>query len=872
MKYIFFFTVFLFCLSSIAQNLEFRGKILDNDSIPIPGASILLKKNQTIIAYGYTNESGEYSFSVTRGDIQGVILEVNSLGSKIQIRKIFLDDTIVYENDFVLENEVEFLSTVVIESDKKIDLKRDTIVYKVSSFTDKTERTVEDVLKKIPGIEIDNNGNIKAQGQNIQKILIEGDDLADSNYKIISQNLDAQVLDKVEVINNYDENPVLKQFLSSEGVVLNLKLQEKVKSVIFGSAEAGAGTQERYMVELNLGLIRPEIKLLNLGNTNNIGKTAGDQLNNYIFGQSGFNDFNEDIVFENVAPVDLNGSSIMIDDMFYIENKTISNSLLLNKTIKEKTKIRSSLIFYDELLQKESLSTFGYFVQPKSITYSEENSFTFNNINFKNDLEISHSFSDNDYLNFKNEFQILNEDVGNLLIFNNTESINQILDDRNIDFESNLRYTRKIKKGAAIFYLYLGSKNLDQGLHIFPSTFAEVPETEKPAFKSQNEATLNYNGFQSNFVFKRNRLSYSFTGNLMYLSETLNFHSKPEKDQKGLPEEPFTGDNHVKSFNYNVKIKAEYHLSKSTKLNGKTEIDHINYIRRKKTDFLVVNPSLSFSTRTKLGNFSLSYSNYSELPRLINFIRGSLVKNYRSLYSGTEEIDLINSNRYSLAYTFSRPEKRILLTSSISYIDYNNQITHVNYLSEDLNVFQSQYVSGQNLLLFNSGFTTFVDKLNTTFKVGFTHSFFKNPAIINNREVLIENSSGSFYLRGTSYFRGLYNFKFSLASNFTRGEILGNEVNKRFYNFNLENVFKFSDRFFGNFKNEIFLIDSELYESSAVNFEYRPERSDWVYGLRAQNILNTQKYVFTNISNFQQSETIFKAIPAYFLMYAKVRF
>lgn len=861
------------CFGSVAQTVDFTGSISTSANVPVSGASLVIKSGDNILAFGYSNEEGRYSISIERNDLEEVVLQVSSLGSEQQSILIRLTGEDKHENDFTLEDKVESLSTVVISSDKKIDLKRDTIVYKVSRFTDKTERTVEDVLKNIPGIEIDENGNIKAQGQNIQKILIEGDDLADSNYKIISQNLDAQVLDKVEVISNYDENPVLKQFLSSNAVVLNLKLQEKAKSVIFGNLEAGAGTENRYFGDLSLGLIRPEVKFLNLGNVNNIGKTAGDQLNNYIFGQKGFNDFDEDFETDNKAPVYLVGSSIIIDDKFYVENRSIANNLLLNKTIKEKTKLRSSLYFYDEYSEKENLSIFQYFIEPKDILFTEKNYFAFDNLNFSNDIEISHTFSEDGFLNFKNNFRVLNENVQNLVLFNNEERIDQQLKDRNIDLESNLKYTRKIKGGAAIFYLYLGSKNLQQDFVISPDTFSTETVTSDNVLHSRNKSNVNYQGLQGSLVFKKNRLSYSFAGNLMHSSEELDFRAVSREGPKETIKESMSGNNDADSYNAAVRTKAKYQLSNRTNMNANVEAVYVNYeMNRVKEDFLLLNPDVSFATKTSFGNIRLTYSYLSELPRLYNFTDSYVVRSYRNLYLGTDELEPIRRQRYSLNYTFSRPEKRILFTSSISYTDYYNQLTTQNQLSRDLNISQALYTSGQNFLLFNSGFTTYVDELKNTLKIGLTHTVFENPAIINYEELLIQNQSSNLYFRGTSYFRGIYNFKFSATYGITRGEIQGNEVINDRYNFRLENIFRINNKIFANIENEIFIINSELYESSTANLEYRPRESDWVFGLRAQNLFNTEDYVFANVSDYQQSEIVFKAVPRYVLLYGKIRF
>ncbi|WP_424493548.1 hypothetical protein [Salinimicrobium sp. GXAS 041] len=861
----------LWCTSSMAQTLQFTGSVVNQTDAPLTGASIMLLENERILGYDHADDLGRYSIVVEKRNLREVRLEVKSMSVKNQAKTISLSEQVVYKTDFRLEEEIQMLSTVVISPDKKIELKKDTVVYKVSRFINETERTVEDVLQNIPGIEIDENGNIKAHGQNIQKILIEGDDLANSNYKVISQNLDAQVLDKVEVISNYDENPVLKQFLSSNAKVLNLKLKEDAKSVIFGNIEAGAGIDNRYLTDVNLGLIRPEIKFLDLGKINNTGKTAGDQLNDYIFGQQGFHDFNQNFKIKNDPPVYLTGSSIMLKDRFYVENNRLANNLLLNKTLKEKTKLRASLFVYKDLFEKEYSGVYEYFIEPENILFTERNTFHIDNRNFSNDIEFSHSLSKNDFVNFRNSLHMRNDWTQNRIIFNNQEVIDQHLKDRNVDLETNLKYTRKLEGGAAVFYLYFGSKNLEQNLSISPNTI-ENEQTTGSVLQSYNETKIEYQGFQTDLIFKKKRLSYSFSGGIRNFSEALNFKLGAGGNRPGSIDS-LSKQNKAVNLASNIKFKSDYQISPATNFNMSIDAVHTHYDKNGKTkNFLFVNSDAKFSTRTKIGNFRLGYSYESEIPRLRYFIDNYLVLNYRMLRTGAREVEEIYKHRYAAGYTFSRPEKRILFTITVSYTAFENQLVTNSYLSRDLNVSRFTYQDGQNFLLFNSGFTTYVDKLHTTVKLGLTHTLFENPSVINNRELVISNQMSSIYIRGTSYFKGAYNFKFSATGSINKGRIQGNEVSNRRYNAELENILRISNRFFGNFKNEFFLIESELYESSTVGMEYRPIQSDWVFGLRSQNIFNTKEYVFANVTDYQQTNLIYKAVPRYFLCYAKVRF
>ena len=194
---------------------------------------------------------------------------------------------------FVLEEKTEYLKEVVIEANQKIRINRDTTTIKVASFGNKTEQTVEDILKKLPGIEVQKDGSIKAHGKTIDKLLIEGDDLFDKNYKLLTKNLDAKSLDAVQIIDDFEDNPILKGMNNSDKVALNLKLKKDKQNIWFGNIMAGAGivSENRWKEGINLGLLKKKIKLFYLADYNNSGEKATDQVSksineNNLFGEN----------------------------------------------------------------------------------------------------------------------------------------------------------------------------------------------------------------------------------------------------------------------------------------------------------------------------------------------------------------------------------------------------------------------------------------------------------------------------------------------------------------------------------------------------------------------------------------------------------
>ena len=142
---------------------------------------------------------------------------------------------------------------------------------------------------------------------------------------------------------------------------------------------------------------------------------------------------------------------------------------------------------------------------------------------------------------------------------------------------------------------------------------------------------------------------------------------------------------------------------------------------------------------------------------------------------------------------------------------------------------------------------------------------------MNDQFSLIKNESQNLYLRGTTYFKGNYDFYFQLNYMRNSGEIEENSTNIENYSASFENVLRINDKLFLNLKNELFLVDDQFFESSLINAEYRPKQSNWTFGFNAQNLFNTQYYRFQNVNNFERSELRYKSVARFILAYAKWR-
>jgi hypothetical protein len=151
-------------------------------------------------------------------------------------------------------------------------MKGDTLTYKTDAFTTGTERKLEDVLEKLPGFQVDENGDVKVQGKNVDKVLVDGKPFFDGNTKLATKNLPANAVDRVQVLKNFNEVGPMRGMDTNETLALNIELKDGKKNMVFGDLSAGVGPQERYLGHANTFYYAPKLNLNLIGGSNNVGE------------------------------------------------------------------------------------------------------------------------------------------------------------------------------------------------------------------------------------------------------------------------------------------------------------------------------------------------------------------------------------------------------------------------------------------------------------------------------------------------------------------------------------------------------------------------------------------------------------------------
>ncbi|HSD14668.1 MAG TPA: carboxypeptidase regulatory-like domain-containing protein, partial [Flavobacterium sp.] len=274
MKNIFLVVTLFVSTFVFSQDVKFEGVIKDTTGVALEMANIMAVNQATKAMDGYsiTNEKGRFQISLspnTTYDIKVSYVGFQPYETTIKTGTQNIVKTIVLKEGTMLK-ELE------IVKEMPVSISGDTIIYNSDSFRNGTERKLEDVLKKLPGVEVNKDGEIQVEGKKVEKIMVEGKDFFDGDTKIATKNIPADALDKIQVLRNYNEVSNLKGLENNEeNVAINIKLKEGKKNFWFGDMTAGIGVgheEDRHIVNPKLFYYNPKYSVNVIGNFNNIGE------------------------------------------------------------------------------------------------------------------------------------------------------------------------------------------------------------------------------------------------------------------------------------------------------------------------------------------------------------------------------------------------------------------------------------------------------------------------------------------------------------------------------------------------------------------------------------------------------------------------
>jgi hypothetical protein len=529
MNKIYFSLFFLIFISvAMAQNtFTIKGKIADeNQKNPLESATVYItsQKDSTVIDYTISSKNGTFEFK-TRKSTQPFFLKVSFLGYQNLTRE-FPSITSDIDLGLLLLKELDTnLDEVVLKAEAPpIRIKNDTLEFDAASFKVGPDANVEKLLKQLPGVEITPEGKITVNGKEVNQILVNGKPFFGKDGKIATQNLPAEIIEKIQVVDTKTKEEELSgDSATSENKTINLTIQEDKNKGFFGKVMGGYGSDERYESSLLLNSFKGEQKLSVLASSNNIN-SVGFSMNEIFDNMGGGR--NTSVYYNDNGTFGINGMSFGGGTGI-----TASNLIGINYVDKWKEKVDFSSNYYFNNAETDNVNrTERTNLLPTGTTFTESESTSSRLSNAHNvglDFEIkidslstisfTPKFSLSKTKNRAVSDQTTVDEMQNLLNESNSTSFTE---NENRNFENAIYYYRSFKKkGRAMTFSFDHSHTQnDDASTISSGTFFQG--TLPDDIRNQNQITTQrYNSARAEIRFGEpitDSLKLSLTSEIKY--------------------------------------------------------------------------------------------------------------------------------------------------------------------------------------------------------------------------------------------------------------------------------------------------------------------------------------------------------------------
>ncbi len=876
----------VFSLKSFGQ-ITISGKVYSTDSLKIQQASVVLTDitESKIIDYTFTDIDGLYKlrsttklgkfnlrFSHLGYTTKSIDFDINANTNEKRISVYLLEKTMN-------------LDEVIIQAERPFSINKDTINFKTKFYVKGNEQTVEELLKTIPGVNINSEGTIKIGNQEIEKLMVDGDDLFERGYKILSKNMPAYPIEEVEVLKNYSNNRLLKGVEESDKVALNLKLNEKSKRIWFGNIESSIGNDRFYQLKGNLMNFGKKNKYYFLTNLNSIGYNATGDIENLIRpfrvnepASIGDNQSVNSLL--NLSPNQLNFKQSRTN---FNNAELVSLNAIFNPA--EKLKIKTLGFFdWDETdFFRNSIDVVN--VNSTNFTNTEDYQLQNNKRIAFGRLDLIYNISKTKVLEATTKYNNGDFNDNSNLVFNGNSTIEN-LQHQNTLFDQKISYTNKFKDKKV---LLLTGRFIDEETpqtyqlnnFFFQDLFPENTNANNVLQLSENQ--MQFAGINAHLLDRKDN------GNLLELQfgneyrEDKLFTTFSLLQDETLLEQPNGYQNET---NYQVNdlyLKSKYRLKiKDFGLTGKLDFHQLfnqleNYQISSNQNPFFINPSIGFDWKIDDKNKIISsYSYNTTNAKILDVYNDFVLTGFRSFSKGTGSFNQLDASSLVLNYQLGNWSDRFFANTFIIY-SKNHDFFSTNTLIEQ------NYTQAEKILIEDREFININSKLDYYFKfmssnlkldLGYTQSEFKN--IVNStdfREVTSKNYNYGLELR--SGFKGIFNYH--IGTKWTTTEVQTTIENSFTDNVSfLDLSFVFNKKFdlqvqseryyFGNLQTD------DTYYFLDFDARYELINSKLTIGLTGRNLLNTKRFRNFSVSDIGTSTTQYRLLPRFVLLKIEYRF
>jgi hypothetical protein len=759
--------VLMACLMAFAAKAQTRttvkGTVIDSASkqpIEYATVAILNAKDTTaaaLINYAQTNKDGKFTLQNLPINIALKVV-VTFAANKSYIKFFSLTKGQTMDMATVKLGSHQ-LNEVVIRGERMpIRVSKDTIEFDAGAFKTRPNAMVEDLLKKLPGVEVDNSGKITVLGRDVTKILVDGREFFSSDIRIASKNLEADLIAKVQVYDDREEDP--QHMIPDNEIkkIINLKFKKELKKSVFGKIYAGAGTQDHYQTGGLINMFRDTLQISLLGYTNNLNSTGFNytDLDNYggarrggeAFGGLGYGSFSGGKQIATYTGVNINtdyGKKLKVNINYLFKHTKSTYSSLTNtqRLINDTTATTASMS--DRLNNADTHTITGsvYYKPSEATQYrynptidilkndgfssNSSNSYT-NFINpINNSVNGGNSYS-NGY-RFRQTFYFNHylKKRGSTFTINHSLSINPGNNGHNFDNQNLVSYLSTLPSYSLL------RRGDNQSRNASGSVTAKYSNTINKKLNIDISGFTEYNNdLDKTSTYDYNPVTGEYDSYLLMLSSDLNRIRLTEMLSPAFTYK-FTND-----LNLNSTFNTQFQQVNNVFKRGYNDINQ---------NFVFFMPNIG----VRYKSYFLSYNRYVQLPNIGDMIPYSIVYSPLSSVTGNPNLKPTESDRFNLSYSKYDFQKgvNIFLFANVSF-EHNSIFRQRTINSQLAETSMPINRNGKYSSSLNGTYSKQIKKqkefqltLSTNVSVRQNHDFF----VINRQDGHQDSYSGNFSQR-----------------------------------------------------------------------------------------------------------------------------
>jgi len=862
MRYL-IFAFLLYGFSVSAQSVVLKGQVTDSLHQALAFANIMAESihTQQAPAFALTDEQGNYALRLSKK--QAYKVSVMYMGYETYVFKLdSLSGNLV--KNIVLKPQKNTLDEVVIVADIPVKIKGDSIVYKTDHFKTGTERKLKDVLKKLPGVEIDPQGKVTVMGKAVSKVLVENKPFFGGGTKLAIDNIPADAVDKVEAIDDYNSIGFMKGLTDEQQMIINIKLKEGKKRFVFGDLTAGAGYPEYYNAKANLFYYSPKTNLGYIGNLNNTGESPMS-IDDFLRLEGGISDFGKmKSVFKNF---DLISNLIMPQE--FTAKKDKFSALQWQQDFGAKFQFDTYVLGFDTYLNNRhthisQLINQDLYYQENKTDEDINNRALTGKTHFRYRSSI-HNYWDFNFMGrlFDKDF---NEHIDNLLNGNNN-TIDKYQSYLNKNFESDMAWHRKLNRHHTFRWLnninYSRSHPLDNWL------LSQKPLSNILPWQTDSLYRLTQNQIQEKTEWHSNLKHYWLINANQHIYTSLGWHlTRQNLDTESYQTTSAGTENNFDTAGFGNRLKlqlSDYFTGiqfKSKFLKGIVKIGvfahwyHYRFSGDYQQDYTHFNwlPELSFERKFKYTRkLTFKYELQNSFPKLFDYTAHFYVKSFNSVYKGNPDIQAVLKHQFKLRFRdFSiSKDYQYYINLNFSYLPENYKAKTFYYQTgiyrQMAMIDQATYQTSARLY-YKRDFHRFFIKLAPIF------SFAYNPQYFGNDLEKVENNYQLYKFATGTYFQKYPNIDVGIDAGFNQTGYQNRQANTEQYKPFVNISYRYKDAVFKMEVSHTYTKFSsgepQNYTDAQFELHYQKENNPWGFTLQGKNLFNDQLINTTQYSGF----------------------